>query len=290
MEDTQQTTEENQAPKRKRTLFIFSNSIFNFLLHLVIVLGIILALLISVFNVYLPAVTNHQETITVPLLTEMNLEEAQQLLEEKNLRYEVIDSTYQLNYAPGVIIDQTPSMNEKVKLNRKIYLTVSSYLPPKVNIPDLIDSSVRNAEQQLKIHELKIGNIEYVDDLATNAVLKVLHEGKEYTKEELRQGVEVTKGSKVDLVVGNGLGKTTMDIPNVVGMQYDEAQTLLRGVGLGVGNVTFVKSAETPGSVIKQNPPAYQGAKIKIGEIVEIWVSEPLVEVPSTDSTATTPR
>ncbi len=275
-------TEELDQPEKKSHLFIFSNSFPNFLLHLALIVVIGIGGIIFTFNIYLPSVTNHNETITVPLLTEMKMEDAEKLLEQKDLRYEIIDSSYQMNMDAGIIIDQTPPMNSKVKLNRKIYLTVSASIPPKIDIPDIIDSSVKNAQLLLKSHELKVGTVKYVDDLATNAVLKVLFNEKEYTKEELREGITVDKGSSIDLIVGNGLGKTSMEVPNVIGMDYEEAQTLLRGVGLSIGTIEFVKSGSSLGVVTTQLPKA--GDKIQIGEIIELWVSEIKVDSAVQDS------
>lgn len=284
MEQSPQPENETyEQPKKGKKFFIFSNTFPNLLLHLALIVAIGIGALFIGFKVYLPAVTNHAETITVPLLTEMKLEDAEKLLKQKDLRLEVIDSVYRMNVEAGVILDQTPVMNAKVKLNRKIYLTVSSAIPPKIDIPDIIDSSVKNAQLLLTSHELKVGKIDYVDDLATNAVLKVIFNGNEYTKKQLREGINVEKGSSIDLIVGNGLGETSMEVPNVVGMDYEEAQILLRGVGLSVGTIEFVK-AESSGLVTKQVPEA--GNDVKIGEIIEIWVSELKPEEVVQDSTS----
>ncbi len=270
--DIEQTSEK----PRKARFFLFSNTPYAFLLHIAVAVGLGFGLVWVLFNQYLPSLTNHGETITVPLLREMPLAEVEKLLATKNLRYEVIDSSFQVNAVPGTVIDQDPPMNTKVKLNRKMYLTVSSYLPPKIAIPDIVDSSVKNAQLLLKSHELKIGSIEYVDDLATNAVLGIMLDSVEYSKEDLRRGIIVPKGTRIDLIVGNGLGNTTMEVPNVLGMDYEEAQTLLRGVGLSVGTIEFVSATtRPPGAVVKQEPAPSRTNKIKIGEIVDLWVAFP---------------
>lgn len=257
----------------KKRAFIFSNTLLNFLLHFFVAILWVVGLILLIFMVYLPFTTKHGETVTVPLLHEMAQEEAVLLLEKKNLRAEIIDSMYKASLPPGVVITQTPKMNEKVKLNRKVYLTVSAFIPPEIDIPDVIDNSVKSAQLLLKSHELLVGDTKYVDDLATNAVLKVVYNGKEYNKSLLRSGVSVPKGTKIDLIVGNGLGKTSMSVPGVLRMDIREAKTLLRGVGLSIGNVNWVKSEETPFTVVKQVPG--RGVEIKTGQIIDLWVAEP---------------
>lgn len=276
-------TEEQTQLKKKKTVFIFSNSFSNFLLHLVLVIIIGLGAIYIGFNVYLPSVTNHDETITVPLLTEMKLEDAQKMLEQKNLRSEIIDSVYRMNLDAGVIIDQTPAMNAKVKLNRKIYLTVSSAIPPKISIPNIIDKSVKYAELTLRNSELRIGKINYIDK-EYQVVYGVVYNADTFNTEDLNKGIIIEKGSTLDLVVGNGLGETSMDVPNVIGMDYEEAQTLLRGVGLTIGTIDFVKVAGSSGLVTSQQPEA--GTEVQIGEIIELSVSEVTVEnIVNQDST-----
>ena len=65
----------------------------------------------------------------------------------------------------------------KVKEGRKVYLTLNSIKPPKIKMPKLINGSVKNAQLILKTYDLFLGKINYVPDMAANAVIQQYHNG-----------------------------------------------------------------------------------------------------------------
>jgi len=90
--------------------------------------------------------------------------------------------------------------------------------------------------------------------------------------QEIAPGAPVAKGTKVDLVVGDGQGNQEFDVPNLVNMPEDEARTLIAGQGLQVGEV-FKQPAEdgqTPGTVVRQRPVPAPGVTIRMGKLVAI--------------------
>jgi len=246
-----------------------ANSFLDVVKHLVFI-GIIVALLVvGFFYVYLPSATNHGEAISVPKITGMQLPDAAQYLEEQNLRYYVNDSSYNSDRKPFEILTQDPAPGASVKEDRKIYISINITNPPMIKMPKLIDGSVKNAELILKSYDLKKGEVKYVPDLQQNAVLKQFVNGK-----EVKPGETIAKGSVVDLYVGDGLGNTEFEIPDVVGMPVDEASVLLVGQGLQIGTIIYVPgSGEADGTVMKQRPIAEVGAKIRVGELVDLWVA-----------------
>jgi beta-lactam-binding protein with PASTA domain len=74
-------------------------------------------------------------------------------------------------------------------------------------------------------------------------------------------------------VVGDGYGNQRIDVPNLLGMAQDEADILVTGLGLTIGNITFEASDKPAGTVIRQQPSSGIDEKIKIGSPVNIWVS-----------------
>jgi beta-lactam-binding protein with PASTA domain len=246
-----------------------TNSFLGVIIHLVIMAGLIGALVVGFFYYYLPTTTNHGESIPVPRIQGMQLPDAEELLEQQNLRYFINDSSYNSNLKPFTVITQDPAPGAQVKEDRKIYVSVNMKNPPMIKMPKLIDGSVKNAELILKSYDLKKGNVTQVPDLQQNAVLKQFVNGK-----EIAPGEMIPKGSVVDLHVGDGLGNTEFEIPDVVGMPVDEASVLLVGQGLQIGNVIYVQgSTEPDGTILKQRPFAEVGAKIRVGELVDLWVA-----------------
>jgi eukaryotic-like serine/threonine-protein kinase len=257
------------------------NSIKDVLIHLAAVIAIGILLLILFFYVYLPATTNHGETVTVPDLEGIHLDDIDEFLTKRNLRYEILkDSGYTAEYEPFTILNQHPVPGAKVKESRKIFLTLNAVNPPKVKMPDLVDGSVKNAQLVLQSYGLERGNIKYIPDLAQNAVLEQNYEGK-----PIEPGTSIPKGSKIDLVVGDGLGNTVLEVPDVNGMDLEEAEFIIVGSGLKTGSVLFQDSEmagkdarnvvenAAPGEryiVVRQNPTSEQ--KVRIGEEIDIWL------------------
>jgi beta-lactam-binding protein with PASTA domain len=244
-------------------------SILDVVKHLVIIL-VITALLLGVFFfVYLPATTNHGETITVPDVIGMPMEKLEDYLDERSLRYYVHDSSYHSDQKPFVVLTQYPPKGSKVKEDRKIYVTLNMKNPPMIKMPKLIDGSVKNAQMILKSYDLKLGQIKYVPDLQQNAVLKQLVQNK-----EVKPGTNIPKGTVIDLIVGDGLGNAEFEVPSMVGMPADEASVLLAGQGLQLGTIIYVAESDRPaGTVLRQRPVPGQGATIRVGELVDLWVA-----------------
>jgi len=222
------------------------------------------------FFVYLPTTTNHGETYTVPKVEGMKLNEIEDFLEDKSLNYYVSDSSYRSDIAPFTVTIQDPAPGAKVKAGRKIYITYNMKTAPLIKMPKLVDGSLKNAEMILKSYDLQLGKTEYKPDLAQNTVLEQRVNGR-----AIAPGAPITKGAVVDLVVGNGLGNSEFQIPNVVGMPRDEAVTYLIGANLQIGAVSYMAApnGEADGTVIRQRPAANPGTMIRVGELVDIWVA-----------------
>lgn len=238
--------------------------------HIAAIIILVALMLFFFFYVYLPNTTNHGETILVPDIKGKKLNQVEALLEDQELRFFVNDSSYDTSIEPFTVTMQDPAPGSRVKAGRKIYITYNMKTPPTIKMPKLTDGSLKTAQMTLKSYGLRLGEIKSVPDLAQNAVLKQLVNGK-----EVPPGAPVAKGSVVDLVVGDGLGNAEFQVPNVVGMPVDEATTLLLGAGLQLGTTQYMAapSGEAPGTVLRQRPVASPGAMIRVGELVDIWVA-----------------
>lgn len=237
-------------------------------------LGIVavLVLLATLGVASLNAYTQHGQTITVPDLSGKKLSDVKRLLESRKLEFQVIDSAYSAKVKPLSVIDQNPRAGSKVKEQRTIYLTVNALNPPKVKMPDLRDASLKQAQLELESYGLRIGKLSYKPDLALNAVLDQQVNGR-----SIAAGTMIAKGSRIDLVVGDGLGQTDIEIPNLVGLTLTEAKFVLDGVGLNLGAVVpdnTVDGNEADAIVYKQVPEANDSENmIKQGEPLDVFVT-----------------
>jgi len=251
---------------------ISTRSFSDLLIHIGIIIALLVALFLAFFFIYLPFTTNHGQTITVPDVTRLSLDEMQNLLDDRDLRYEVSDCTFVAGAQPLTVIQQYPRANAKVKEGRKIYLTITKRVAPMVQMPNLVSLTLRSAQLNLKSLDLVSGPPIYVPDVAKNSVLRQLYNGKEITA-----GTPIPKGSQIDLEVGDGLGSTMFEIPNVVGLPLDEAEAAIRGSNLKVGTKISVEDPEKEvGTVVRQRPEARSGERIRVGETMDLWIVGPI--------------
>jgi serine/threonine-protein kinase len=81
-------------------------------------------------------------------------------------------------------------------------------------------------------------------------------------------------GSTITLIVSEG----QVQVPNVVGMNLEQAQKALTDAGLKFSIVEDTLSLEADGKVIAQNPQ--QGTNVAPGTSVTLTVARPIVTPP----------
>jgi beta-lactam-binding protein with PASTA domain len=176
--------------------FLFSRTFF---WHLLLVLVSVATLLLLSFY-GLNWHTRQGNFIKVPNLNTITIVDAQELLRDQDLNYEVIDSArFNPDYAPFAVIEQTPLAGEMVKKNRKIYLTLNPANYNEVILPDVIQITRRSAESTLRAVGLEIGEILYQDNIGKDMVLQL-----RYDHAPIAPGDKLPKTSRVDIVLGNG--------------------------------------------------------------------------------------
>ena len=100
------------------------NTFGSLLANLGIIIAVLLVLAISYFYVYLPGVTNHGESITVPNLQGMKLDELPEFLASHDLRYTVYDSAYSEEYPSLSVLQQLPKPGAKLLLAEPVRLSL----------------------------------------------------------------------------------------------------------------------------------------------------------------------
>ena len=238
-----------------------------FYTNMVLAVVVFLSMLLLTFG-WLSSHTRHGDSLSVPDVRGVVLDKAIQVLESKNLRYQITDSVFFPDKPKNAIVDQNPLPEENVKEGRVIYITINSSEPPKVKMPKLIDVSYRQAVAILQSFGLKEGQITYKPDLAKNVVLQQLYNGQPALPD-----MPIPKGSSIDLVLGDGLGSTEIDVPALTGLTYDEALFVLQGSGLATGTVEYDAGADkSTAKVYRQNPSAVEGLKINQGQTIDIYL------------------
>ncbi len=171
-----------------------------FLNQLIIaVISLFLVVIIGLF--WLKYKTNHYQKIEVPVLIGVNIDEVAALLEDLDLRYEVIDSTkYNPEFPGNSVIEQSPMGGSFVKENRKIYLKINPSSYELISVPDVYGKTNRQATALLLSIGYRIGdNPTYVNDIALDVVRGLLYNGK-----EVNTGQKIPRNSKLEFILGDG--------------------------------------------------------------------------------------
>jgi eukaryotic-like serine/threonine-protein kinase len=249
---------------------ISTNSKKDLFIHISIIFCFFLSLFLLFFFVYLPWSTGHGNEIVVPKIEGLTIDQATELLEDNNLNVQVSDCVFVAGATPYKVLSHYPKAGSKVKEDRKIYVTITAGQAPLVKMPKITELSLHSAEMQLKQVGLLKGQITFKPDLAENTVLEQNFKGQ-----KIEPGESLPKGSMVDLVVGNGVGSSEIDVPNVMNKAYDEAELIIRGSGLELGTVIYDQNSKAPaGTIIKQNPQASDQQIIE-GTFIDLWVAGP---------------
>ena len=242
-----------------------------FAIHIVLIILTVVAIFTAVSYV-LRSATRHGDALTVPDVTGVPIENAIQLLNERKLRFLIIDSLYFDDKPKLSVLDQNPAPESKVKEGRIIYLVINADKAPLVSMPNLIDVSLRQAEAMLKSAGLKPGQLIYKPDLAQNVVLEQQINGS-----SIPPGYKLAKGSAVDLVLGDGMvDAVDVAIPNLVDLTYEEARNLLSSQTLNTGAVVFQGViTDTAGARVYRQVPAYSfDATVKAGSTIDLFLKQ----------------
>ena len=176
--------------------FLFSKEIAKQIFYLICIATSLL--IISIIS--LRYITMHGDSVEVPNLVGKTMNQVELDLTALNLDFIVLDSTsYNPSFKPLSVIEHQPNSGSKVKINRKIYLTINPSVYNEIIIPKIIRTTIRQATQRLESSGFVIGKIEYVDDIGKDEVIEISHKG-----EKINEGAKLLKNSVIDLILGNG--------------------------------------------------------------------------------------
>lgn len=196
--------------------YLKSKDFFKHLAMATISLFLVLWILFKLLGVY----THHGETAEVPDFKGKAITELDNFVKDKNVGYTIIDSIYNPEEKPGIVLKQDPEAKSMVKHNRMIYLYVTSTQAPQMAMPKLVDRSTRQAVFMIESYGLKVGRITEIAGDCKGCVLKQYFNGK-----EIMPGDAIKKGSKIDLSVGkkeDSYSSVLSDSTNVAAPEEEE--------------------------------------------------------------------
>ena len=160
----------------------------------------IVAVIAFLFFHWITYTTHHGEEITVPDLTKLSAEQAEEKLNAVDLDYIILDTVdFRPDFPKLSIVEQEPKAGAKVKEGRKIYIKINASKYTMVVLPDLIEKTYRQAVPTLEAVGLLEGTVTYKPYLGKDMVLELHLNGK-----KLKAGDKVLKSTRIDLVLGDG--------------------------------------------------------------------------------------
>ena len=173
------------------------------------------------------------------------LEYAIDILSSEGHRGIVSDTLFSSTFKSGVVIDQYPSTNMKVKEGRTVRLTIVT--PEKsVMVPDLIGRSERSAELDIRQVGLEIDTVykEYNSDVPAGNV----------TWQYPKGGDMLSRGMGIHLTISLGVPPNFFQAPNVFGLSKKKAITDLEKAGLVLGKIFYRQNEDLiPYTVLDQS-------------------------------------
>jgi beta-lactam-binding protein with PASTA domain len=239
----------------------------------------ILALLFWGFNSWLTSYTRFDENISVPDINRLSIVEAQEALETAELILSVMDSAeYNPDYPRGTVLEQYPQAGSQVKKGRVVQLTINPIQPKKIELPNLIEKTKRRAIYDLQSKGFKVGELEYIPYIGKDVVVEV-----KVNDEKVKPKSKHDKGTVVNLVLGQGLGKALVRVPYLKGMSLEEAEARLLKSSLNIGSIIYDEELKDSSLavVFDQFPNPTFDPSINIGQQVDIRLSDDYTKLPT---------
>jgi eukaryotic-like serine/threonine-protein kinase len=228
----------------------------------------LLAVLVAALGLAAVLLLPGTQKVGVPTVVGADQANAEAKLRQEGFRVDTVQKTAE--QPPGQVIGQDPTGGTKAKKGSTVTLTVSAG-PQQVSVPQVVGLTVSSARGRLQKAGLDASEREENSDtVAQGRVISV----------SPPEGQKVDKGSSVTLVVSSG--KPQVEVPDVVGKSFDEAQSTLQAAGFKVTRVDK-ESDKSPGTVLSQNPKS--GGRIDSGSTIALTVAKEPSQVPVPDVT-----
>lgn len=246
----------------------------------IVAAAVVAVVLVVGAMIFLNLVTRHGQELVVPDLSNLTVEQADSVAASCKMVVDVTDSVYVKRMKRGAVYRQNPVPGSKVKSGRRIALTINAVNAKEITMPNLIGYSTRQAKVELLSRGLVLGKLIYVQDMATNNVLRQLRGFK-----EIEPGTMVESGTVINLVVGLNSTDNVTFVPYLGGLRNMSAVEAVHDHSLNVGELVFdetVKDYEDSlnAVVYKQMPEPCDTISVSMGETVDLYLTLDPTRVP----------
>ena len=191
------------------------------------------------------------------------LEYALDILSSEGHRGLVSDTLFSSAFNPGIVIDQYPSTNMKVKEGRTVRLTIAN-AERSVMVPDLIGRSERSAELDISQVGLEIDTLykEYNSDVPAGNV----------TWQYPKGGDLLSRGMGIHLTISLGVPPNFFQAPNIFGLSKKKAIVEIEKSGFSLGKVYYRQNEDLiPYTVLDQS--LKPGTVLERSAVIDLTIS-----------------
>ena len=227
------------------------------------VLLVLIIILLGVFDkIIMPSVVEAPE-VKMPNVVGLQKEDAIKTLTQLNLTPIEVGPRYDSRFEVGEVIFQKPYEGVMVKDKRRVYIHISGG-EPLIQMPQLINKTLRAAQVALEGLGLNLGTIEEIRSENPNGII---------VEQEFDFGFKLEKGDSVDLKVSIGPQLGMVRVPNLVSKSEKEAEKILRGNNLHLGERTYINSPTLlPNTIISQYPS--MDNLVAIGDSIDVVIAK----------------
>lgn len=201
-----------------------------------------------------------EDETSVPLLVGISEQEAENLLNERNLFLRVSGRRNSEYYDEGHVISQNPAEGLNVLIDTFVDVVISTG-PRTVLVPNVVGRSLLDAEQIIDAEGLRIGDIQHVNSNFPSGTV-------------IRQNPEesvVDYDSAVALIVSRGPERNIVEVKNYIGLRRDVAENLIIQDNLTVGEI-FTEYNQLPENTVIRHQPV-EGDIVDENRSVSLWIS-----------------
>lgn len=235
--------------------------------------AVIVVVMIAGAAIFLNLATKHGQELVVPDLSNLTVDQADSVSRAHDMVIDVTDSVYVKRMKRGAVYRQNPAPGSRVKSGRRVSLTINAKGAKQITMPNLVGLSMRQAKAELLSRGLLLGKLIYIQDLATNNVLKQLHENS-----QIQPGAMVDSESVIDLVVGLNGNDFVTYVPDLIGLKRMSAVDAVHDNSLNVKALRYdrtVKDYEDSlnAMVYKQTPEPSDSIHVNMGSEVILYLT-----------------
>lgn len=218
--------------------------------------------------------------VQVPELLNMTLEEAKKVIENTEFTLdENVESEVSETVEEGKIVEQDPGANQSVKKNTVIKVTISlGKTGGTIPVPDVAEIDYKDAIK--KLNEQKLGYKivdEETDEYVANTVVR----------QSPQKDTKLNEGDIVTLYVAKVKDENELiQVPDVLGLTREKAESLIKSSGFKVGNVSKDFSDAEVDTIASQSPNAK--SESPKGSYINIVISKGIESTPEPTTEPTT--